>query len=153
MNPRIKKLREEYQAAAYPLYAAEVGLALGSREFYDLHDQVVELQSAYQRAVENGDDTMWAYVSPTVIVTRHAGLVAWLAARGIEGPIVAQATAADVRGRVVVGALPLHLAALAAEVVAVDMPGLTPAQRGQDLTPAEMDAAGARLTRYRVTRL
>jgi putative CRISPR-associated protein (TIGR02620 family) len=92
-------------------------------------------------------------MNETVIVTRHAGLVAWLAQQGITGDVIAQATAADVRGRVAIGALPLHLAAEATEVVAVDLPGLTPAQRGQDLTPAEMDAAGATLTRYRVTRL
>ena len=89
----------------------------------------------------------------TVIVTRHAGLVAWLAEQGITGRVIAQATAADVRGKIVFGALPFHLAALAVEVVAVDLPGLTPAQRGQDRTPAEMVAAGATLTRYRVTQL
>lgn len=88
----------------------------------------------------------------TVIVTRHAGLVAWLEARGIAGTVIAQATPADVQGKRVIGALPLHLAALADEVIAVDLPNLSAEQRGRDLTPAEMDAAGATMTRYTVRR-
>lgn len=89
----------------------------------------------------------------TIICTRHAGLVAWLAAHGITGEVRPQVAAADVRGKRVIGALPLHLAAEAAEVVAVDMPGLTQAQRGQDLSPAEMDAAGAAISTYVVRRI
>lgn len=86
----------------------------------------------------------------TLIVTRHAGLVEWLDRQGIRGRVIEHATADDVRGQHVVGALPLHLAALAASVTTVDMPGLRPEQRGVDLTPDEMDAAGATLRRYRV---
>lgn len=85
-----------------------------------------------------------------LIVTRHAGLIAWLERHGIVGEVVAHATSDNVRGRVVYGVLPLHLAALTAEVVAIDMPGLPPDRRGQDLTPEEMDTYGARLTRYQV---
>lgn len=88
-----------------------------------------------------------------VIITRHAGLVEWLAGRGITGAVVAQATPDDVRGKRVIGALPLHLAALAESVTVVDMPGLTAEQRGRDLTAAEMDAAGAALATYRVERV
>ncbi len=88
-----------------------------------------------------------------LIVTRHAGAVEWLRRRGIEGDVVAQVTAEQVRGRIVVGILPLHLAAEAQEVIALDMPGLKPEQRGKDLTPEEMDAAGATLTRYVVNRI
>jgi len=89
-----------------------------------------------------------------VIVSRHAGAVEWLRQHGIEGEVIAQVVSPEqVRGRVVVGALPLHLAAEAAEVVAIDMPRLTAEQRGRDLTPAEMDAAGATLSRYVVRRL
>jgi putative CRISPR-associated protein (TIGR02620 family) len=89
-----------------------------------------------------------------LIVTRHAALVEWLATQGFTGEVKAQVTADDVRGRRVIGVLPLHLAAEAAEVVAVDMPGLTLEQRRQinDLTCAEIAAAGAKLTAYVVTR-
>lgn len=89
---------------------------------------------------------------PVVIVTRHAGAVEWLRRHGVEGEVVAQADAATVAGRVVVGALPLHLAALAAEVVAIDM-NLPPNLRGVDLTPEQMDECGATLRRYRVLAL
>ena len=89
----------------------------------------------------------------TVIVTRHQGMVAWLARHGITGTVLAHVGASDVRGKVVVGMLPLHLAALAAEVVAVDMPLLKPEQRGVDLTPEEMDAAGAVMHRYVVRKV
>jgi len=85
-----------------------------------------------------------------VIVSRHVGAVEWLRQRGITGRVIEHATAEDVRGRVVYGTLPLHLAAEAARVVAIDLPRLRPEQRGKDLSPAEMDAAGARLIAYKV---
>jgi len=85
-----------------------------------------------------------------VIVTRHAGMVEWLSLHGIEGDVIAHATPADVEGREVYGILPLNLAAEAASITTVDMPGLKPEQRGQDLTPEEMDVAGAKMTTYRV---
>ena len=56
------------------------------------------------------------------------------------------ATADVVRGKIVYGNIPLHLAALAAEVVAVEFSGAPP--RGTEYGLAEMDAAGARLVRY-----
>jgi len=89
----------------------------------------------------------------TLIVTRHAGAVEWLRRRGIVGEVAAQVSAEQVRGRIVVGILPLHLAAEAQEVLSLDMPCLTSEQRGKDLTPEEMDAAGATLTRYVVNRV
>lgn len=64
-------------------------------------------------------------------------------------PVVAEVTAADVRGRHVVGNLPLHLAALCASVTAIEFAG--PPPRGAEYTAAEMTAAGARLARYVVT--
>lgn len=84
----------------------------------------------------------------TVIITRHGGLLTWLAREGIFGRVIDHATAEDVRGKRVIGALPFHLACLAASVEVVDMPDLRPDQRGQDLSADEMDTAGARLTRY-----
>jgi len=87
----------------------------------------------------------------TVIVSRHAGAVEWLAARGITGEVIAQATPEDVAGKVVIGNLPLHLAAMTHQIGSIDMPGLRADQRGKDLTPAEMDAAGACIRWYVVT--
>ena len=85
-----------------------------------------------------------------VIVSRHAGAIEWLAEQGVVGPVVAQATTEDVRGRIVIGNLPLHLAAIAEVVGNIDLPGLTAEQRGKDLTPEEMDAAGAAIRWYAV---
>ncbi len=86
-----------------------------------------------------------------IIISRHAGAVAWLAQRGITGPVISgNAAPDDVRGRIVIGNLPLHLAAQAARVGSIDMPGLAAADRGRDLTPEEMDAAGAVINWYQV---
>lgn len=89
-----------------------------------------------------------------LIVTRHAGLIDWLARRGITGEVVSHvATHNQVIGKRVYGILPLHLAALAESVIVVDMPDLAPELRGTDLTPEQMDAAGATLARYRVEQI
>ncbi len=114
---------------------------------------VYDYELANELEREEADREVRRRANRTVIVTRHPGLVEWLRGEGIEGDVIAQATPEDVTGKYVYGALPLHLAALAAEVVTVDLPGLTAGQRGQDLTPEEMDAAGATLSRYRVQRL
>lgn len=78
------------------------------------------------------------------------GCCAYCHGRGVVGdaPVVAQADADDVRDAIVYGNLPLHLAALAAEVWAVEFSGEPP--RGAEYDLAEMRAAGARLARYRV---
>ena len=90
-------------------------------------------------------------MSAPLIVTRHAGIVAWLAGRGITGDVVSHATPETVAGRDVMGILPLNLCALAESITTIDLPNLRADQRGVELTPAEMDAAGARLARYVVS--
>lgn len=87
-----------------------------------------------------------------LIVTRHKGLVEWLAARNITGQVIEMATKDDVKGKDVVGVLPPYLACLAASLTTVDLPKMTMEQRGKDLTPAELDEAGAELTTYEVNR-
>lgn len=89
-----------------------------------------------------------------VIVTRHVGAIEWLNNHGFDGDVIAHVASPDqIRGRVVIGALPFHLAADAARVGVISMPGLRPDQRGVDLTPAEMDAAGAVIEFYVVSRV
>lgn len=84
-----------------------------------------------------------------VIVTRHAGAVEWLRRQGIVGDVIRHVSdAAQISGRVVIGALPLHLAAEAERVGSIDLPGLTTDMRGKDLSPEEMDIAGATLRWY-----
>ena len=87
-----------------------------------------------------------------VIVSRHSAAIEFIKREApgfIDARIVATATAADVAGRIVAGNLPLHLAALASEVVVIEFD--TP-PRGGEYDLAEMDAAGARLESYRVKR-
>ncbi len=88
-----------------------------------------------------------------VIVSRHQGLVDWLAQRGIVGDVIAHASPDDVIGKDVIGNLPLHLASLAKSVTVIDMPALPADWRGKDLSPEQMDQAGATPTRYVVRKV
>jgi len=72
-----------------------------------------------------------------VIVTRHAGLVEVLAEMGYTGKVISHATPDDVRGKVVLGVLPLHLAAQTALFGEITL-NLTPEQRGVELTAQEV---------------
>lgn len=86
-----------------------------------------------------------------VIVSRHAAAVELIRAARPEfadAPVLESATPDDVRGAVVAGNLPLHLAALCREVIAVEFDG--PPPRGAEYGLADMRAAGARLASYRV---
>lgn len=81
---------------------------------------------------EDGSPQQWPH-SPTIDLTV---------------PVVAEVTPDDVRGKRVVGNLPLHLAALCASVTAIEFAGAAP--RGQEYTAEDMTRAGARLTAYTV---
>lgn len=88
-----------------------------------------------------------------VIVTRHAGLVAYLKNMGITGEVISHVESPEqIYGKIVYGVLPLHLAAVAFAVVNIDLPNLTPEQRGKDISPEEMTAAGATPNVYKVCR-
>lgn len=96
-------------------------------------------------------DIRAALMPEVIIVTRHAGAVEWLKEQGIEGEILAHVDNPEkIRGKICIGALPLHLAAEAVVVGTIDLPGLTPEQRGKDLTVQEMINAAAILRWYRV---
>ena len=88
-----------------------------------------------------GPEGVAAQMARPVIVTRHAGLVDYLRAEWPETSaweVIDHASADVVRGRVVVGVLPAHLAALA--LLHVEIPlDMSRAQRG-----AELDAAAVR---------
>lgn len=71
-----------------------------------------------------------------LVVTRHTGLVDYLRQTGVitgSVPVIEHVTADDVRGKNVVGVLPLSLAALAASVTEVPL-ALTLADRGVELS-------------------
>lgn len=88
-------------------------------------------------------------MSERLIVSRHPAAIAFIRRESpdfADAPAMAIATADDVAGRIVAGNLPLHLAAMAREIIAVEFDGDAP--RGQEYGLAEMDAAGAHLARY-----
>ena len=87
-----------------------------------------------------------------IIVSRHQSAIEFIRRERpdfADAPIFEAVNAADVRGAVVAGNLPLHLAAEADTVLAVEFTGQPP--RGTEYTLADMDAAGASIRAYRVT--
>lgn len=78
--------------------------------------------------------------APTVVVTRHPALVEHLIEIGLckpDTPVITHACPADVRGKHVIGVLPLSLAALAARVT--EVPLTIPEElRGQELTAEQI---------------
>jgi len=87
----------------------------------------------------------------SVIVSRHAGMIEWLRRQGIKAEVLSHVEhPIQIWNRVVYGNIPYHLAAEARIVITVDMPKLRVDQRGKELSPEEMDEAGATLVAYRV---
>lgn len=93
-----------------------------------------------------------------VIVSRHQGAIQWLeqqihALGLVRSPDIMfikkieNATAEDIKGKIVFGNVPMHLAAQAAKVYAIEFD--TP-PRGAELTKGQMVDAGARLVAYTV---
>jgi len=86
-----------------------------------------------------------------VIVSRHPAAVAFIheeMPEAASAPVMESVSADDVRGKIVIGNVPLSLAAVAEKVIAVEFDGVPP--RGAEYGVEEMRAAGARLTAYRV---
>lgn len=89
-----------------------------------------------------------------VIVSRHPAAIEWIRQKRpdlVAAPVFANVSISDVAGKIVVGNVPLHLAAVADRVLALEFSGVPP--RGQEYSVADMDAAGARLVPYRVEQL
>lgn len=79
-------------------------------------------------------------MSETVVVTRHSALLAYLHEKGYIGEyvnVIPHASPEAVRGKHVVGSLPLHLAALAESVTVVPL-ALPFDMRGKELTLQEV---------------
>jgi len=88
-----------------------------------------------------------------LIVTRHEALVTVLSEDyKITGDVMPHAGAEEVRGRHVVGVLPLHLAAEAATLTVVDLQ-IPPDVRGRELTTDEVRRFSRGLVTYRVEKL
>lgn len=87
-----------------------------------------------------------------IVVTRHSALIEFLRERGLVGDdvrVIAQASPEDVRGKHVIGVLPLHLAALADRVTVVDI-ATPPELRGVELSLQQLREYARGVTTYRV---
>jgi CRISPR-associated protein Csx16 len=94
----------------------------------------------------------------TFFVSRHGGAADWARAQGLTvDRRVAHLELGEVRpGDVVIGTLPVHLAALVCARGARYLHlvlELSPQRRGRELSAADMAACGARLEEYRVQRV
>ena len=99
-------------------------------------------------------DVRAALAPQFVIVSRHQGAIEWLRRRGVVGDVITHISDPSVvAGKVVVGNLPMHLAAAADRVGVIAMPDLPAEKRGQDLTADEMENFGARLEWYAVRKV
>ena len=94
-------------------------------------------------------------MSATWFVGRHAAAAAWARARGLGGTRFVEHLDVDAvaEGDVVIGTLPVHLAAAVCGkgarfvFLAMEIP---PDARGKELSADDMDRFGARLIEYRI---
>lgn len=94
-----------------------------------------------------------------VVVTRHEGALRWLreesASRGFNlrdaRLINGNATEEDVKGKNVIGNLPMSLASLCNRFFAIEFAGSPP--RRAEYGPEEMRACGASIVEYKVQRV
>ena len=90
-----------------------------------------------------------------IIVTRHAGAVAWLEEiKGVTGKVIPHFDEKiEVKNKKVYGTLPVHLInqiiAEGGEFYLINLPSIAFSQRGEELTPSEMEAAGAQLLKIK----
>jgi len=85
-----------------------------------------------------------------VIVTRHTGAIEWLKANGFSGEVVSHLTGDTILpGNIYIGVLPLpmiqRILDAGSRFYLLVMPEVSLAQRDREMTPGEMDAAGAKL--------
>jgi putative CRISPR-associated protein (TIGR02620 family) len=103
--------------------------------------------TAWRVEAVEGDDR-----KATLIATRHAELVDWIRREGLavpRAPVNEHAQVDDVRGHVVVGIMPLRVAAAAELAINVDLE-LPRELVGRELTPEQMRAQYRGVIRYRV---
>ena len=90
-----------------------------------------------------------------VIVTRHQALVALLRERGLigdEAVVIEHASPDTVRGKDVIGVLPLSLAAIANTITEIPL-ALTPSDRGIELTLERIREIAGQPVTYKVTKV
>ncbi len=85
-----------------------------------------------------------------IIVIRHPGAIAWLREKGYAGEVVTHLEPETIGpGNTYIGVLPIPMIQRiideGSRFFLLVMPEVTLAQRDREMSPAEMDAAGARL--------
>ena len=85
-----------------------------------------------------------------IIVTRHPGAIEWLRTKGFDGVIVPHLPADTIRpGITYIGVLPIPMIQkildTGSRFYLLVMPEVTQIQRDREMTPEEMDSAGAKL--------
>ncbi len=91
-----------------------------------------------------------------LVTSGNASITAWLDSKGIKYEYFGPVTTSEALHRHLIGLVPVWLAAYATSVSEISMPRLSRMDRARfnagQLTPAEMDAAGAQLVTYEVRR-
>jgi len=86
-----------------------------------------------------------------ILTQPNPGLQKWLeSVCGVQTEVIPNPTEAQVRGKCVLGNLPISLAVMTQNIYTVDMPRLRDDQVDKQLGADEMVAAGARLRAFRV---
>jgi CRISPR-associated protein Csx16 len=94
-----------------------------------------------------------------IIVSRHEGAVAWLREiKGVTGKVIPHFDEkVEVKGKKVYGTLPVHLIKQIidreGEFYLINLPSVAFSQRGKELTPSEMEEAGAQLLKIKKVEL
>lgn len=88
-------------------------------------------------------------MSKNVIITRHDGAIKWLASRGIEGEIIEHFNGYVEENTTYIGILPVpmihNILSKGGKFVLLSLPSIAFKERGNELSPSEMDKAGAAL--------
>lgn len=90
-----------------------------------------------------------------MIISRHAGAVAWLKEiKGVTGKVIPHFDEKiEVKGKKVYGTLPVHLIKQVidngGEFYLINLPSVAFSQRGEELSPSEMEEAGAQLLKIK----
>lgn len=94
-------------------------------------------------------------IKESIIITRHAGAVEWLKEiKGVTGKVIPHFDEKiEVKGKKVYGTLPVHLIKKIidqeGEFYLINLPSVAFSQRGEELTPSEMEEAGAQLLKIK----
>jgi len=88
----------------------------------------------------------------TKIVTRHAGAMEWIAKHHLEfgdAEVIAHADVGDLKGRRIIGMLPIHMAAMCKEYWHLEM--TVPAdRRGTEISCEDMENFGCKISQFLV---